>query len=48
MQRFEPRYLIHGHIHHSYNFGPVTETRYRKTLVINAAGYRLLDLHPSA
>ena len=44
MRRYEPRYLIHGHIHLSYGFGSVTETRYHKTTVLNTAGYRLLDL----
>jgi Icc-related predicted phosphoesterase len=46
MQRFEPRYLIHGHIHRSYNFSPVTETRYYNTLVVNTAGYQVLNLQP--
>jgi len=39
---FEPRYLIHGHIHQSYGFSAVTETRYRQTTILNTAGYRLL------
>lgn len=42
MDRFQPRYLIHGHIHRSYGFSPVTETRYKDTLVVNTAGHRLL------
>ncbi len=46
MERFEPRYLIHGHIHLSYGFGTVTQTQYQKTQVINTAGYRLLDIAP--
>jgi Icc-related predicted phosphoesterase len=46
IERFQPCYLIHGHIHRAYNFSPVTETRYRRTLVINTAGYRLLNLQP--
>ncbi|HEU5089019.1 MAG TPA: metallophosphoesterase [Roseiflexaceae bacterium] len=41
---FRPRYLIHGHIHRSYGFGAETETRYKHTLVINTAGYRVLDM----
>lgn len=45
MRRFEPRYLIHGHIHLSYGFGAVTETRYHKTTVLNTAGYRLLEIN---
>jgi len=42
MDRFAPRYLIHGHIHRSYGFSAVTETRYKRTTVLNTAGYRLL------
>lgn len=42
MDRFQPRYLIHGHVHRSYGYSSVTETRYKDTLVVNTAGYRLL------
>jgi uncharacterized protein len=48
MDYFRPRYLIHGHIHKSYNFSAVTETRYRDTMVLNTAGYRLLSIDPPA
>ncbi len=44
MHIFKPRYLIHGHIHRSYDFRQTTETHYGETLVINTAGYRLLDI----
>jgi uncharacterized protein len=44
MDLFAPRYLIHGHIHRSYNVNAVTETRYRDTMVLNTAGYRLLTI----
>jgi Icc-related predicted phosphoesterase len=47
MERYKPRYLIHGHIHRSYGFSAVTETRYKDTLVINTAGYRLLSVELS-
>jgi Icc-related predicted phosphoesterase len=43
MDLFNPRLLIHGHIHKSYGFSTTTETRYGKTFVINTAGYRILD-----
>ncbi|HEU4323493.1 MAG TPA: metallophosphoesterase [Roseiflexaceae bacterium] len=46
MDRFRPRYLIHGHIHRSYGFSAVTETSYNQTLVINTAGYRRLTVEP--
>ena len=44
MRRFEPRYLLHGHIHLSYGFGSVTETRFHNTTVLNTAGYRLMQI----
>jgi Icc-related predicted phosphoesterase len=44
MDYFKPRYLIHGHIHRSYGFSAVTETHYKQTLVLNTAGYRLLEV----
>jgi uncharacterized protein len=44
MDRFRPRYLIHGHIHLSYGFGTTTETQFHDTQVINTAGYRLMEL----
>jgi Icc-related predicted phosphoesterase len=45
MDRFRPRYLIHGHIHLSYGFDQPVESHYHGTQVINTAGYRLLKLH---
>ena len=48
MDRFAPRYLIHGHIHLSYGFSRVTETRYKHTTVLNTAGYRLLAVDAPA
>jgi Icc-related predicted phosphoesterase len=47
MDRFAPRYLIHGHIHRSYGFSAVTETHYKHTTVLNTAGYRLLTVETS-
>lgn len=47
MDYFRPRYLIHGHVHRSYGYGLPTRTRYRRTIVLNTAGYRLLDIGPT-
>ncbi|MDW8213210.1 MAG: metallophosphoesterase [Roseiflexaceae bacterium] len=47
MDLFAPRYLIHGHIHRSYGVREPWQTRYRRTMVINTAGYRLLSLEPA-
>lgn len=43
MEWFRPRYLIHGH-QHIYRPDTPWRTRYRDTLVINAYGYRLLEV----
>jgi calcineurin-like phosphoesterase family protein len=43
MDRFRPRYLIHGHVH-LYNPKETIETVYRDTTVINTYGYRTLEI----
>jgi uncharacterized protein len=45
MQRYKPRYLIHGHIH-IYRSDTTRETRFGNTTVINAYGYQLLEIEP--
>jgi len=42
MRIFEPRYLVHGHIH-LYDTQEHRETKYHKTLVINVYGHYLID-----
>ncbi len=43
MDRFRPRYLLHGHVHIYHPLGAV-ETVYRHTRVINTYGYRTLEI----
>jgi Icc-related predicted phosphoesterase len=43
MDRFRPRYLIHGHVH-VYSPNETTESVYRRTCVLNAYGYRTLEI----
>ncbi|MGD8624315.1 MAG: metallophosphoesterase [Anaerolineae bacterium] len=43
MDRFRPKYLIHGHIH-VYGPSEATESVYRQTRVINTYGYRRLEI----
>jgi hypothetical protein len=43
MDRYAPRYLIHGHTHANAPYEP-TLTSYKRTTVINSDGYRLLDI----
>lgn len=42
MDRFRPRYLLHGHSH-VYRNDAVTATRYKDTQVINVYPYRLIE-----
>jgi calcineurin-like phosphoesterase family protein len=44
MDRFQPRYLIHGHVH-VYHPSEPTQTVYRKTTVINTYGYQTLEVN---
>lgn len=46
MERFSPRYLIHGHTH-MYMPNQERQTRYKDTEVINAYGYVILDVEPA-
>ena len=45
MRWFQPRYLLHGHIH-LYRLNVTTRTTYHSTEVINVYPFRLLDLEP--
>ncbi|MGQ9555724.1 MAG: metallophosphoesterase family protein [Anaerolineae bacterium] len=47
MDRFHPRYLLHGHMH-VYTPNVVTETQYRHTMVLNAYRYRVVEYDPSS
>lgn len=44
MQRYRPRFLLHGHSH-VYRNDVVTATRYFDTQVINVYPYRVIDLN---
>jgi len=46
MRRFRPRYLVHGH-RHVYDPREATETRYYDTWVVNAYGFKRLEIEPS-
>jgi Icc-related predicted phosphoesterase len=43
MDRFRPRYLLHGHVH-VYHPNEVTETVYKDTIVKNAYGYQVIEI----
>jgi Icc-related predicted phosphoesterase len=43
IERYQPRYFIHGHIHR-YNMKDPWKTEYHNTSVINTCGYRVLEI----
>ena len=47
MERFRPRYLIHGHVH-LYSPNDVAETVFGSTTVINTYGSKLLEIDESS
>lgn len=44
MDRYHPLYLVHGHIHKRYNQMQLGDLQYGSTTVINACGYRILEI----
>jgi Icc-related predicted phosphoesterase len=44
VERMQPRYFIHGHVHPSYGYNRKTEAVLGRTRIINTVGYRLLDI----
>jgi uncharacterized protein len=48
IDRYPPRYLIHGHVHRNYRLASSFETQVGGTSVINTAGYRVLEIEPLA
>ena len=46
MDKYHPRYLIHGHVHQSYGHNLPRQIQYGDTTVFNAVGYHVLDIDP--
>ena len=44
LDRYHPRYLIHGHIHTRYTHGADRVTHYGDTTIINACGEYILEI----
>jgi len=44
MDRFKPKYLIHGHQHWHYNINEPAFTTYGATTVVNAYGYQVIEI----
>lgn len=44
IDRFSPRYHLHGHQHLTYNIGQKRTMRYRDTTIVNGYNYCILDM----
>lgn len=44
LDRFRPKYFVHGHVHMSYNFRQKRTQRYQDTMVINAFEKYILEI----
>jgi Icc-related predicted phosphoesterase len=43
LERYQPKYFIHGHIHRNYGVGIPQKTEYGKTTILNAYEYCKFD-----
>lgn len=43
LDKYSPKYFVHGHQHLNYGFQPERTRQYKNTKVINAYGYFILD-----
>lgn len=48
VERFQPRHLIHGHVHLNYGYGDQSPLQHGNTTIINTYGHLLLDIEPAA
>ena len=44
IDRYHPRYLLHGHVHQQYTRNPVRELQYGGTTLINVCGTYVLEI----
>lgn len=47
IEKYQPRYFIHGHIHR-YNLHDAWKTEYHNTTVLNTCGYQILEFDETA
>ena len=43
MDKYKPKYFIHGHVHKNYGIHIPTVSKYNETTIINACGYYIFD-----
>ena len=44
MEKYRPKYFIHGHVHKNYGRNIPQRSRYQETTVINACGYCVIEI----
>ena len=44
MDRYSPRYMVHGHVHPQYSSNFVRERRYNQTTIINAYKRYIIEI----
>ena len=45
MEKYKPRFFVHGHIHRNYGRNIPQKSKYQDTTVINACGYCVLEFN---
>lgn len=43
LEKYSPKYMIHGHIHKNYGANIPTKSKYLDTTIINACGYQIIE-----
>ena len=46
IEKYKPRYLIHGHVHKSYGYSEEKITQVQETKVVNVQGKHILEIRP--
>ena len=44
MDKLQPKYLVHGHVHKNYHTQQTGDLHHGETTIINACGYRILEI----
>ncbi len=46
IERVQPRYVLHGHVHLNYGYGDQSPLQHAETLIINTCGYKIVEIEP--
>ena len=45
MEKYKPKYFIHGHVHRNYGVRIPRKSSYQDTIVINACGHYVIEVN---